>query len=916
MNNTNRDYWAYEPEKPEDKCDYGTPRHSGRYPWGSGDNPYQRYETFLGNYHDLKEKGYSQVEIAKRMGMNTRELRAKISIADEEAKKARIAMAIKLKEKGYSNVAIGKRMGGIRESTIRSYLSQYEKHKYNATNATAEVLKEAVDKYGYVDVGKSIEQYLGVSETRMKTALSLLKEQGYEYVNVRVPQATTNNFTTVRTLMKTEGRTKDELYKDAYRHMNDIKLPKYYTEDGGENWVSTADDKIEKPASMSSSRIKVIYAEDGGKEKDGLIEIRRGLSDLNIGENNYAQVRIAVDGTHYMKGMCVYRDDLPDGVDVLYNSNKKRGSDKDTVFKKLEWQEGSNNPFGAEIRRQYKYEDANGEQKLGVVNIVNEEGNWSDWSKTLSKQFLSKQPTPLIKKQLNLAYDTRAEEFEEILSLTNPAVKKKLLIEFADDCDSAASHLKAASLPRQQTHAILPIPEMKDNEIYAPNYKDGETVVLVRFPHGGKFEIPELVVNNHNSAARKIMGTNPKDAVGININVANKLSGADFDGDTVLVIPNNNHEVKTMPSLKGLENFDTNIYADPTIKTKEERKKNMSDRTKGIQMGLVSNLITDMTIKGAPPDELERAVRHSMVIIDAQKHGLNWKQSALDNRISELYMRYQGKPTGGASTLISQSGATTRVPYRTEDKFHPDPETGERNYVYKEKYYDKLIRDKDTHQVIGTKKTPKTVEVTKMSLHKDAHELSSGYEQDEIYADYANKLKAMANAARKEWLSTPNQKRDPSAAKAYAPEVQQLVGMLNIAKKNDPLERQAQLLANRLFKIRKQDHPEMEADDVKKMKGRLLKEARLRVGAKKERVTITPRQWEAIQAGAISQNVLDSILQNADMDKIKEYSMPRKNMVMSDARIARARSMAAQGRTTAEIAEMLDVSASTIQKVL
>ena len=25
---------------------YGTPRHSGRYPWGSGENPYQRNGDF------------------------------------------------------------------------------------------------------------------------------------------------------------------------------------------------------------------------------------------------------------------------------------------------------------------------------------------------------------------------------------------------------------------------------------------------------------------------------------------------------------------------------------------------------------------------------------------------------------------------------------------------------------------------------------------------------------------------------------------------------------------------------------------------------------------------------------------------------------------------------------------------------
>ena len=48
-------------------------------------------------------------------------------------------------------------------------------------------------------------------------------------------------------------------------------------------------------------------------------------------------------------------------------------------------------------------------------------------------------------------------------------------------------------------------------------------------------------------------------------------------------------------------------------------------------MGDVSNLITDMTIKGANNDELARAVRHSMVVIDSEKHNLDVKASARDN---------------------------------------------------------------------------------------------------------------------------------------------------------------------------------------------------------------------------------------------------------------------------------------------
>ena len=41
---------------------YGTPRHSGRYPWGSGKNP-QRHKTLLGRVEDLKKQGLTQAQI-------------------------------------------------------------------------------------------------------------------------------------------------------------------------------------------------------------------------------------------------------------------------------------------------------------------------------------------------------------------------------------------------------------------------------------------------------------------------------------------------------------------------------------------------------------------------------------------------------------------------------------------------------------------------------------------------------------------------------------------------------------------------------------------------------------------------------------------------------------------------------------
>src|SRR6185295_8243102 len=111
--------------------------------------------------------------------------------------------------------------------------------------------------------------------------------------------------------------------------------------------------------------------------------------------------------------------------------------------------------------------------------------------------------------------------------------------------------LKAAALPRQSTKVLLPVPSMKENEIYIPSLNNGDRVALVRFPHAGPFEIPQLTVNNRNREARSLLGTDAVDTVGVHHKVAERLSGADFDGDTVLVIPNHSGLVKSAAPLEG-----------------------------------------------------------------------------------------------------------------------------------------------------------------------------------------------------------------------------------------------------------------------------------------------------------------------------------------------------------------------------
>lgn len=542
------------------------------------------------------------------------------------------------------------------------------------------------------------------------------------------------------------------------------------------------------------------------------------------------------------------------------------------------------------------------------INKRAEEGDWGEWSDHLPSQFLSKQSMTLINKQLGLAAADKVAEFDEICSLTNPTVKKTLLKSFADDCDSAAVHLQAAALPRQKYQVILPLTTIKDNEVYAPNYKNGEQVALVRYPHGGTFEIPVLTVNNKQAEGRKVLGNTPKDAIGINKNVADRLSGADFDGDTVMVIPTGGKiKITSTHPLKGLEGFDPKEKYGPDSTTQPyKRMKNTQT-----EMGKVSNLITDMTLKGATEDELARAVRHSMVVIDAEKHNLDYKRSEQDNGIASLKKKYQGREEDrkykeGAATLISRAKSEVSVPKR---KGSPTiNEDGSLSYKTAD---DLTYVDKKT----GKTKT-RTQASTQMAETKDARTLSSGTPQEEAYANYANHMKSLANQARKEMVNTGKIPYSSSAKATYQQEVDSLNAKLNVALKNAPRERQAQVIANASVAAKKQDNPDMTKAEIKKANQQELTKARSQVGAERKPIVVTDREWEAIQAGAISESKLTQILNNVDIDSLRQRATPRATTALSDAKVSRINAMSASGYSTSEIAEALGVSTSTVSKYL
>ena len=893
---------------------YGMPRRSGRYPWGSGDNPYQHSGDFLSRIAELKSQGLSETEIAKSLNLSSTEYRAYKAIAKNERRALDVATAKGLREKGYSLNEIAEKMGYTNDSSVRSLLNEGSEARMNQAQKTAEFLKKQIDEKGMIDVGVGVERELGISKEKLNQALVILEAEGYPVYGGGVPQVTNPGKQTNIKVICPPGTE----HKDIYDYENIHSVTDYISHDGGE----TYDPKWVYPKSMDSNRLQIRYAEEGGIDKDGVVEIRRGVDDLSLGTSHYAQVRILVDGTHYIKGMAVYSDDLPKGVDVLFNTNKKQGTPMKDVLKKIK--DDPENPFGSLIKEgivdpdkgdgqkggQSYYYDKNGKKQLSLINKRAEEGDWGEWADKLPSQFLSKQNLSLVKKQLGLAASDKVSEFDEICSLTNPTVKKALLKSFADDCDSAAVHLQAAALPRQKYQVILPITSMKDTEVYAPNYKNGETVALIRYPHGGTFEIPILTVNNKQPEARKVLGTTPKDAVGINSKVAERLSGADFDGDTVMIIPCNSKggkiKITSTPPLKGLEGFD------PKAEYPEKKGMKYMKNTQ-TEMGKISNLITDMTLKGASQDELARAVRHSMVVIDAEKHKLDYKQSESDNGIASLKKKYQGRVDEdgryheGASTLISRSKSEVSVIKRQGSPII-DPETGKQSWKTVD---DPVYVDKKT----GKTKT-RTQPSTAMAETDDARKLSSGHPIEEAYADYANQLKGLANKARKEMVSSGKIAYSASAKKTYQREVDSLNAKLNLAKSNAPKERMAQVMANAKIASMRQEYPDMTKAEIKKASQRALTQARTSVGAHREPIKFTDREWEAIQAGAISPSKLEQMIPKVDSDNLKQYATPRATTQLSNAKISKINAMKNSGYSTSEIAEALGVSSSTVSKYL
>ena len=920
---------------------YGMPRRSGRYPWGSGDDRYQhRGKDFFGRVEELKKNGWTETpeNIKKEFGLTTTQYRIERSLAKDERRALQVYTAKRLKEKeGLSTSEIGRKLG-LNESTVRSLLNAESESRMNKSRETAEFLKKKLEEseHGMLDVGTGVDRELNISKEKLDQALYILQREGYEVYSGRFSQVTNPGQMTTQKVLCIPGKE----HKDIYELDKIATVKDYISRDGGD----TYEKKFHYPESMDSKRLMIRYKEDGGIQKDGVMELRPGVDDLSLGESRYSQVRIMVDGKKYIKGMAVYGDpkDFPPGVDVIFNTNKSKSVAKLDVLKDVK--SDPDNPFGALIKEeggQYWYTDKNGKKKLGLVNKTREEGEWNKWKDSLPSQFLSKQSISMAKKQLDIAKADKQAEYDEIMALENPTVKKYYLNKFAQSCDSAAVHMQAAALPGQKYHVILPVTSMSEKEVFAPGYKDGQKLALVRYPHGGTFEIPIVTVNNKNKEAIRMIGKSSIDAIGINSKVAERLSGADFDGDTVMCIPTHDRggkvKITSTKQLKDLEGFDSKSYQYDKIKTDPDGTKHYYRngcefrimKKTDTEMGRISNLITDMTLAGAEPDELARAVKHSMVVIDAEKHKLDYKASERENNIAELKRNYQGKTTGGAATIISRAKGEYDVVKRQgtpkinlKGKEWYDPSRPEGSLIYKE-------ADNATYTVKKTdKRTGKVTEVTKTHMQKstkmaetdDANTLVSQYRHpmELVYADYANSMKKLANQARVSMSSTGKIAYNRGAKAKYQTEVDSLMDKLKTAELNTVRERTANRMAAATVNAKKAANPDMKTKDVKKAGQQALTKYRQEVGSvsrKDRNIVITDNEWKAIQAGAITETILKRILNNSDPDSLRQKAMPKQSKAITNATANRIKAMSAS-YTIAQIADKLGLSTSTVSKYL
>ena len=382
----------------------GMPRRSGRYPWGSGKDPYQRNADFLSRIEILKKEGWEETpeNIKNEFGLTTTQYRTQKGLAKDERRMLKVSTAKSLKEDGLGPTEIARKMSerfgeNINESTVRSLLDSKSESRMLKAKETADFIKKNVDEKGMILLGTGVDVELNISKEKLNQALALLEVEGYHVLGGRVPQASNpSQMTTIKVIAPPDTPYKinskgQKVSSAVYDYNNIHTLKEYISRDGG----NTFEKKFNYPESMDSNRLMIRYKEDGGIDKDGIVELRPGVADLSLGESRYSQVRIMVDGNKYIKGMAIYGDpkDFPDGVDVIFNTNKSKSVPKMDVLKTIK--DDPDNPFGSLIKDaeqggQYWYDPKTGkrvsatdpnvkDKKLGLINKRADEGDWTEW---------------------------------------------------------------------------------------------------------------------------------------------------------------------------------------------------------------------------------------------------------------------------------------------------------------------------------------------------------------------------------------------------------------------------------------------------------------------------------------------------------------------------------------------------------
>ena len=258
---------------------YGVKRRSGRYPWGSGDNPYQHGGDFLARVEELQRLGKTEKQIADELHLSTTDLRMQVRVAKHERRALQADRARSLREDGKTLDEIASILGYANDSSVRALLNENTAANKNKAQATAEILKKELAEKGAIDVGTGVERQLGVSTGVLQEALFILETEGYNRYGVGVPQVNDPKKRTITPVISVPEIDQREVYQnlDLVKSVGD-----YHSTDGGESW-----DKREYPASIDSSRVKILYGDEGGALKDGVIEIRRGVADLDLGDSHY-----------------------------------------------------------------------------------------------------------------------------------------------------------------------------------------------------------------------------------------------------------------------------------------------------------------------------------------------------------------------------------------------------------------------------------------------------------------------------------------------------------------------------------------------------------------------------------------------------------------------------------------------------